>query len=93
MRACVTLDGAAARDVLAKLTPADVGPVGLPTGRVRRTRLGQVPVAFWVREGRIELVCFRSVATYVFDLLADAADPDAALDLHGRAEPDAVPPI
>ncbi|MEO9629184.1 MAG: sarcosine oxidase subunit gamma, partial [Sulfitobacter sp.] len=42
----------------------------------RRTRMGQVPAAFWLREdGVFEVICFRSVAQYMFDLLSVAAQP------------------
>ena len=77
-RAVFTLEGegAAIRNVLAKLTPADLRPASLPVGEVRRTRFAQVPAAFWLaEEGRAELVCFRSVAIYVFGLLKNAAEP------------------
>ena len=79
-RAVFTLEGEAARlrEVLAKLSPADLRPGALPVGTVRRTRLAQVPAAFWFAEdGRVSLVCFRSVAGYVFDLLSNAAQPGA----------------
>ena len=62
------------RGVLAKLTPANLHPDALATGEVRRTRLAQVPAAVWLRdEDTAELICFRSVARYVFDLLSNAA--------------------
>lgn len=83
MRAHLRLDGAAWRDVLAKLTPADVSPAALPPGIVRRTRVGQVAAALWaLSDDALELVCFRSVAEYAFALLADAARPDAAVGHH-----------
>lgn len=75
----LTGDLDAAREVLAKLTPADVSPEGLRTGEVRRTRLGQVAAALWIEEGGVTVVCFRSVARYVFDLLSNAAAPEAAV--------------
>ena len=75
MRAAIVLEGGSCRDVLAKLTPADVSPAALPPGRLRRTRLGQVAAAFWFREAdTAEVLCFRSVAQYAFDLLSAAAD-------------------
>ena len=81
-RSLFRLDGEGAREVLAKLTPADLHPDAFGPGEVRRTRLGQVAAAFWVAEANaIELVAFRSVARYVFDLLANAADPAARVDL------------
>ncbi len=75
-RVLFTLSGAGAREVLAKLTPADVSPDSFSTGMVRRSRLAQVPAAFWLDdEGTIGVICFRSVALYVFDLLSSAAAP------------------
>ena len=75
-RAVFVLSGIEVRDVLAKLTPADLHPTALAPGNLRRTRLAQVPVAFWLRDGQTaELICFRSVAQYVFDILSHAARP------------------
>jgi sarcosine oxidase subunit gamma len=71
----LTGDLDALREVLAKLTPADLAPGAFAPGEVRRTRVGQVAAAFWIEDGGITLVCFRSVARYVFDLLANAAAP------------------
>jgi sarcosine oxidase, subunit gamma len=80
-RAVFRLTGelSAIREVLAKLTPADVSPEGLSLGEVRRTRLGQVAAALVLDEGGATVLCFRSVAAYVFDLLSNAAAPDAAV--------------
>ncbi|PRX37944.1 sarcosine oxidase subunit gamma [Meinhardsimonia xiamenensis] len=73
-RAIFAVAGKSAREVLAKLTPADVSPEALPAGMVRRSRLAQVPAAFWPSgEDRFEIIAFRSVADYVFELLATAA--------------------
>ncbi len=70
----LTGDDGAIRDVLAKLTPADLRPASLPVGEVRRTRLAQVPAAIWIEsEGQATVVCFRSVAAYVFGLLKQAS--------------------
>lgn len=67
-------EGAHVREVLAKLSPADVHPDALPPGTVRRTRLAQVPAAFWMQsETRAEVIAFRSVAAYVFGLLKTAS--------------------
>lgn len=75
-RAVFDLSGDAVREVLAKLSPADVHPGALPPGEVRRTRAGQVPVAFWLSdEGRARLLCFRSVSAYIFDILSLSAAP------------------
>ena len=72
-RAVLSLSGEDARDVLARLTPADLRSASFGPGEVRRTRLAQVPAAFWMTgEDSFEIVCFRSVAVYVFDILANA---------------------
>ncbi|SIO07871.1 sarcosine oxidase subunit gamma [Rhodovulum sp. ES.010] len=78
-RAVFRVHGPGAREVLAKLTPADMAPDAFPEGRVRRTRLAQVPVAIWAETGGFGLVCFRSVAGYAFDLLKGAAAPGSAV--------------
>ncbi len=63
-------EGAAIREVLAKISPADMRAAALPIGEVRRTRVAQVAAAYWFSaEDRAHLICFRSVARYVFDLL------------------------
>lgn len=72
----LTGPGASIREVLAKLSPADLRAAAMPTGRVRRTRLAQVPAAFWfTSEDEALLICFRSVSDYVFGLLKNAAAP------------------
>jgi len=78
-RAMFRVAGPAAREVLAKLTPADMAPDAFPPGAFRRTRLAQVPVAIGAGDDEFTLVCFRSVAAYVFDLLAGAAAPGSAV--------------
>ncbi|PHQ95297.1 MAG: sarcosine oxidase subunit gamma [Marinosulfonomonas sp.] len=73
-RVVFTLTGVGAREVVAKLAPVDMQT--LKTGEIRRTRLAQVPAAFWMSgDDEITLVAFRSVAQYVFDLLKMAAKP------------------
>ncbi|MEM9477288.1 MAG: sarcosine oxidase subunit gamma family protein [Pseudomonadota bacterium] len=75
-RAVFTLSGEQVRDVLAKLTPADLHPSALAPGTVRRTRFAQVPAAFWLSDSEsATVICFRSVAQYVFDSLCHAARP------------------
>jgi sarcosine oxidase subunit gamma len=81
-RAVFTLEGEASalRETLAKLTPADMRDAALPIGQLRRTRLAQVPVAFWFQsESDAHLICFRSVADYVFGLLQNAARPGSEI--------------
>ena len=75
-RALFTLsgDGKAIREVLAKISPADMRVAMLPVGEVRRTRISQVAAAFWFQsDDKAHLICFRSVARYVFDLLAKSS--------------------
>ena len=75
-RARIGVAGTDVREVLAKLTPADLAPAAFGPGQIRRSRLAQVPAAFWMREAHtIEVICFRSVARYVFDILQAAALP------------------
>lgn len=79
-RALFAISGASSREVLAKLTPADLHPESFGPGELRRTRVAQVPAAFWMRDAEtFELLCFRSVAAYMFDLLKTAADPKAPI--------------
>lgn len=82
-RASIGVSGADARDAIAKLTPADVSAAAFKPGQFRRTRLAQVPAAFWMRdETTFQVVCFRSVAQYVFDALAVSAGPGSEVGLH-----------
>ncbi|WP_172294316.1 sarcosine oxidase subunit gamma [Pseudoruegeria sp. HB172150] len=75
-RALFRVSGLDVREVLAKLTPADVSPNALGPGVLRRTRLAQVPAGIWMTgESAFEVMCFRSVAQYVFDILKGAAIP------------------
>jgi sarcosine oxidase subunit gamma len=82
-RAMFSLSGEAGalRDVLSKITPADIG--ALPLGEMRRTRLQQVAGAIWFEtETEARVICFRSVARYAFDLLAMSAREGGAVDYH-----------
>lgn len=75
-RAVFEVRGAHAREVMAKLAPVDLAPAQFTQGMFRRTRIAQVPAAFWMpQEGVFRVVCFRSVAQYVFDVLSVAAQP------------------
>ena len=80
-RVVFRVEGAAAREVLAKLSPADVSPGALAEGELRRTRLAQVPGAFWAEDGGFTVVAFRSVAQYVFDILKLSATPGGEVGL------------
>lgn len=80
----VTGEDAAVREVLAKLAPVDLSPGAFGPGDFRRTRLAQVPGAFWMPQaGEMRVICFRSVAQYVFDLLSTAAAPGSRVEYFG----------
>ena len=80
-RAVFAIEGPRAREVLAKLAPVDLSPAAFAPGEIRRTRVAQVAAAFWMTgPDRFELVCFRSVAHYVHDLLTGAAAPGGEVD-------------
>ncbi len=70
------LEGEGGREVLAKGAPVDLRRAAFGPGDLRRTRLGQVAVAFWMVDAvTIDLVCFRSVAGFTARWLATAAAP------------------
>lgn len=80
-RAVFRISGGNAREVIGKLAPVDMG--GFAEGEVRRTRLAQVAGAFWMSDAEtFELVCFRSVAQYVFDLLSVAAQDGSEVGVY-----------
>ena len=84
-RAVFVVEGAGLRDVLAKLTPADMAPDAFGPGRVRRTRLAQIAAALWMQdETRVEVLCFRSVTRYAQTLLHTAAN-SGAVGFHDMA--------
>ena len=70
-RAVFRVDGDKASAVLQKLSPVDFAT--LEPGELRRSRTAQVAAAMWQQDQGFTLVCFRSVARYVFDLLANAS--------------------
>lgn len=78
-RAVFHIVGPRAAEVLAKLCPVDTR--ALRTGEIRRTRAAQVACAIWSPEPEVfVLICFRSVAQYVFDVLSVAARPSGEVD-------------
>lgn len=82
-RAVFVLTGpqGALRDTLAKVTPADMA--ALSPGEMRRTRLQQVAAAIWFEsDEEARVVCFRSVARYVFDLLELSARDGGEVGYH-----------
>ena len=75
-RASFGVSGRHARDVLSKLCPVDLAPDRFSPGMFRRTRMAQVACALWrTGDDSFQIVCFRSHARYVFDLLCVAAQP------------------
>lgn len=82
-RAVFSVAGPAAREVMAKLAPVDLSPEAFTPGMFRRTRLAQAPAAFWMQDAdAFRIVCFRSHAQYVFDLLKTAAHPASAVGFY-----------
>ncbi|MEO9780082.1 MAG: sarcosine oxidase subunit gamma family protein [Sedimentitalea sp.] len=75
-RALFRVSGPAAREVMAKLCPVDFSPTAFEPGAFRRTRMAQVPAAIWMTDDEtFQIICFRSVAEYVFSLFKVAAQP------------------
>ncbi|MFK7745470.1 MAG: sarcosine oxidase subunit gamma [Roseobacter sp.] len=84
-RASFQVTGTYAADVLAKLCPVDLSAGAFKPGQFRRTRMAQVPAAFWqhAHDG-YQVICFRSQAQYVFDLLSVAAQPGSEVFVDGH---------
>ncbi len=75
-RAVFRVSGDGSRDVLSKLAPVDFAKEAFGVGDIRRSRIAQVPAAVWGNaDGSFEVICFRSVAQYVFDVLKVSAQP------------------
>jgi sarcosine oxidase, subunit gamma len=73
-RAVFAISGGAARSVAAKLAPVDMRVSGFPIAEIRRTRFGQIAAAMWLpAEAEIRVICFRSVARFMFKQLCVAA--------------------
>ncbi len=85
-RATFSLTGApgALREVLAKLAPVDLSPDAFGPGDFRRTRLAQVAGAFWFEDTTTaRVICFRSVAEYVYGLLCVSAEDGGEVGIFG----------
>lgn len=83
-RAMFRLSGDKVREVIAKISPVDMAQGEFNTGDFRRTRMAQIPAAFWMAdEQTVEIICFRSVADYAYGLLKDAAEPGGEIDIFG----------
>ena len=71
-RAHFRISGDLAHEALSKVIPVDFA--AFVAGDFRRSRLSQVAAAVWKTDGGdFELVCFRSVADYVFGVLKVAS--------------------
>ena len=76
------LKGANVREIVAKLAPVDMAPSQLGSGEMRRTRFGQIAAAFWMKgEDELKIICFRSVAEYMYKQLCLSATQGSELDL------------
>ncbi|MDZ7710937.1 MAG: sarcosine oxidase subunit gamma family protein [Roseovarius sp.] len=83
-RTFLRISGAGARETLAKLCPVDLSRDAFTPGMFRRTRMAQIPAAFWLDEsGTFHLICFRSVADYAFNLLKTNALPGGEVGVYG----------
>lgn len=82
-RAIFTITGPQSCDVLAKICPVDFA--SFQPHEIRRTRAAQIAAAL-IREGADEftLICFRSVARYMADLLATISAPGGEVGLYSR---------
>jgi len=79
-RALLQVTGPSAREVMAKLCPLDLSPATFQPGTIRRTRMAQIPAALWMEdEMSFQVICFRSVADYAFNLLKTAAQPESGV--------------
>lgn len=78
MRCAFDVTGAAPDQVLAKLSPTDLE--AFPADGLRRSRAGQVPVAFWRVPAGFRIIAFRSVEDYLRRILEGAAAPGTWLD-------------
>ena len=84
-RAQFRLRGPHLRDVLSKVTPADISPDAFTPGMVRRSRLAQVAAGYWLRSAsEAQVFVFRSVADYAFQVLSLAAGPGGEVHHHTR---------
>lgn len=82
-RGVFRLSGDGAREVLAKICPVDMSAEAFKPGQFRRTRMAQVAAAFWLDDdGAFHIVCFRSVAAYVFNLLSVSAHPQSKVGVY-----------
>lgn len=77
LRTVFEIEGDFIREVLAKNTPADLNRDKMKKSVFRRTRFGQVAVAFWFEsDTKWFLICRRSEAEYIQNLYEVSFRPD-----------------
>ena len=75
-RALFEVSGSGIREVIAKLAPVNIATLGI--GEIRRTRFSQIAGAFWLTsETSLSVICFSSVADYMFNLLKTSSMPNS----------------
>jgi sarcosine oxidase subunit gamma len=75
-RALFEVSGSGVREVIAKLAPVNIASINI--GEIRRTRFAQIAAAFWVNsDTSLSVICFSSVADYMFELLKTASLPNS----------------
>ena len=85
-RTVFEIRGDLVREVIAKLCPVDMHPDAFMPGEIRRTRLAQASAAIWMTDDHsVRLICFRSFADYVFNLLKAAAKPGNEVNAFEKA--------
>ncbi len=85
-RAVFRVSGPHTREVIAKLAPVDMHPGSFTPGMFRRTRFAQVAAAFWmVDDQTAQIICFRSVAQYLFNTLNMAAQDGSLVGHFSKA--------
>ena len=79
-RYCFELSGKGWREILAKGSPVDVSDGKLKLGVLRRTRIGNLAVAFWMTDDKtVRLICMRSVSDFMREWLKTAVDPSGSI--------------
>ena len=75
-RALFEVSGSGVREVIAKLAPVNIAT--LEICEIRRTRFSQIAAAFWLTsETSLSVICFSSVADYMFNLLKTSSMPNS----------------
>ena len=77
-RCLFLINGSLWREVLAKGTPIDLRPTSFKRDSFRRTRMGQIAVAFWmVNEHSAHITCSSSHSSFFYDWLCNASTKDS----------------